>query len=118
MSKLALRRHTSQALGNISSSTSAVIRRNFSFLPAAAAGGDTQQGRPFTPLPQCSTSSQQGTWDLCRGTRAPGSACGPAPGFPALLSPAGPSIPCHSKLGCCPSSLSCPECLCLLEKVS
>lgn len=49
MGKLALCCPTSQALGNISPSTSAAIWRNISFLPAVAAGGDTQQGSPFTP---------------------------------------------------------------------
>lgn len=69
MGKLALHSPTCEALGNISPSTLAAIWWDSSFIPAVAVSDDAQQGSHHTPLPQCSTASQWGTWYLCQGTQ-------------------------------------------------
>lgn len=65
-----LAQFTCQDLGNFRPSTLAtVLWRDSSFIPATADSDVAQQGSHCTPLPQCSTWSQQGTRYLFRGTR-------------------------------------------------
>lgn len=98
MGKLALHSPTCQAPGNISPSTLAAVWRDSGFIPAVAVSDDAQQGSHRTPHSNA-PHRLSGACGTC--ARALGSACGPDPGFPVLLSPAGPSIPCfHDPARC------------------
>lgn len=72
---------------------------------------------PHPPL-QCSTSPQWGTWYLCQGIRL---SLRPRPWLPSSALTCWtlhPPLPRPSKMCHCLSSLSCPGCLYLLEKLS